>query len=293
VKLGLEIGGFGWDGGAAKLADTLAEFARTADDAGVDLLAAPDHVWQGPHMGGPEEPMLECFTTLATLAAHTTKCRLLSGVAAVHFRNPALLAKTVTTLDVLSRGRAMLGIGVGWDADEADGLGFAFPELADRFAMLEETLQICHRMWAGEHGDDQEFTGAHYRLGRALNLPQSTTRPRPPILVGGDGPRRTLRLVAKYGDACNVNAGPDVPAKLDTLRRHCDAENRDYAEITKTAILPFELTDDAASVDALLGELRELDNQGIDIAIGIVLGRHPVEVANLVADKVLPEVSSW
>lgn len=293
MEIGLEIGDFTWDGGPGGAAEVLADFARTADDGGVELLAVPDHLWQGPHQGGPEGAQLECFTTLATIAAHTSRCRLMPGVTAVHFRNPALLAKTITTIDVLSGGRAWLGIGVGWDESEAIGLGLPFPPLADRFAMLEETLQVCLRMWTGEHGDDSAYTGEHYRLGRALNLPQSLTRPHPPILIGGNGPRRTLKLVARYADACNLAPDGNLPAVLDTLRWHCEAEGRDFASITKTTMQPFELDGNSSSAEALLTDLRLQHEQGIDMAMGIVTGPRPVEVAEIVANKIVPEVRSW
>src|SRR3954467_65519 len=159
------------------MAETLVGIARTADDAGFDVIGAADHLWQGAHMGGPEQPELECFTTLAVVAAHTRHCRLVPLVAGVHFRQPALLAKTITTLDVLSGGRAMLGIGAGWYEEEARGLGIPYPPLAERFELLDDAVQFCLRMWSGERGDEQPFTGTHVRAERLLNSPQSLTRP--------------------------------------------------------------------------------------------------------------------
>ena len=221
MKLGVQVADYAWEGEPSKMAETLAAIARTADDAGFDVIGVADHLWQGAHLGGPEQPELECFTTLSVVAANTRHCRLVPLVAGVHFRHPALLAKMITTLDVLSGGRAMLGIGAGWYEEEARGLGFPFPPLGERFEMLEEAIQICLRMWQGGRGDERPFTGKHYQLERPLNVPQSLSRPHPPILIGGSGERKTLRLVARYADACNLYPTPDLPAKLDVLRRHC------------------------------------------------------------------------
>ncbi|GIH66869.1 LLM class F420-dependent oxidoreductase [Microbispora siamensis] len=291
MKIGLEIGEFAWEGGPAAMGRILADVASTADEAGVALIGVGDHLWQGPHAGGPEQPELECFTTLAFLAAHTRRCRLGPVVAGVHFRQPGLLAKTVTSLDVLSGGRAMLGIGVGWYEDEARGMGVPFPPLAERFGMLEETVQVCLRMWEGEQGDERPFDGAHYRLERPLNAPQSLSRPHPPIMIGGGGEKRTLRLVARYADACNLYPGPDLPAKLDVLRGHCEAEGRDYDAIEKTCILPLTLGPDGSGTDELLGALRGIAAAGVDTVIGILSGPDPRRQVDVVAGKVIPEAA--
>lgn len=290
MKIGIEIGEFSWKGGTAGMADTLSKIARYADDAGVALIGVGDHLWQGPHAGGPEEPELECFATLAFIASQTRQCQLGPVVAGVHFRAPALLAKTVTTLDVLSGGRAMLGLGVGWNEDEAVGMGIAYPSLAQRFSMLEETLQICHRLWDGDRGDERPFEGKHYTLGRALNSPQNLTRPHPPILIGGGGDK-TLRLVAKYGDMCNLYPGPDLGDKLDTLRGYCAEEGRDYQSIGKTCIFPFDIADGNGSVDELVGTLRGLAAAGVDTAIGILSGDDPARLVEIIGDKVVPAVA--
>lgn len=286
MRVGLELGEFVWAGGPAAMARTVAEIAITADDAGYDLIGVGDHVWQGPHAGGPEMPQLECFTTLGVIAAHTRRCRLAPVVAGVHFRAPALLAKTVTTLDVLSGGRAMLGVGAGWDADEAAGMGFEFPPLAARFTMLEEALQICRRIW---HGDERPFEGQHYQLARPFAEPKSLSRPHPPIMIGG-GARKTLRLVAKYGDACNLYPGPDLTVKLDLLRQFCAEEGRDYDAIEKTVIFPFAVAEDGSGAGELIDELHRLSSVGIDTAIGIVSGSDPVRQVSVVGDKVIPAV---
>src|SRR5437588_8652543 len=220
MKLGLQIPSLTWPGGPAEIGPTLTEIARTADSAGYDSIWVMDHFFQIRGVGAAEEPMLEAYTTLGVLAAHTQHARLGTLVTGVTYRYPGILAKIVTTLDVLSGGRAWLGIGAAWNEEEHVGLGVPFPPLAERFERLEEALRICLQMWSD---DDGPFEGKHYKLARTLNSPQALTRPHPPILIGGGGERKTLRLVARYADACNLFAGPDeLPHKLDVLRRHCE-----------------------------------------------------------------------
>ena len=291
MKLGIQIANFAWAGGPSAMGETLTAMARAADDLGFDVIGVADHLWQVPYMGGPEQPGLECFTTLATAAASTRRCRLLPLVAGVHFRQPALLAKMVTTLDVLSRGRAMLGIGAGWYEDEARGLGFPFPPLGERFEMVEEAIRICLGMWHGERGDGQPFAGKHFQLERALNVPQSLTRPHPPILVGGAGEQKTLRFVAQYGDACNLYPTPELPRKLEVLRRHCEEEGRDYDAIEKTCTIHFDVGDNGAKSDDQIAELRRLAGLGIQTAIGIVHGPRPIGTLEIVGTVVIPAVA--
>ena len=225
MKLGLQLNSFDWKGGPARFARTLADIARAAEEAGFDRIGVADHVWQHPIMGGPLADQPECYTTLTFLAANTERTMLMAMVTGVHFRHPAVLAKTVTTLDVLSGGRAWLGIGSGHYEEETRGLGIPFPPQKERFEMLEETVQICLRMWSGERGDERPFEGKYYRLERPLNLPQSLSRPHPPIMIAGDGEKKTLRLVARYADACSLRPRPEIPEKLDILRRLCEAES--------------------------------------------------------------------
>src|SRR5579859_2392816 len=240
MKLGFHLNDFDWTGGAARLGPTLAEIAHAGDEAGFDRIGVADHFWRSHYMGSVEGPELACYTTLGFLAASTRRAKLTAMVTAATYRSPGLLAKVVTTLDVLSSGRAWLGLGAGDYEAEARGLGLPFPPLNERFEMLEETLQICLRMWDGTHGDDQPYSGKHFQLERALNAPQSLTRPHPPIILGGGG-EKTLRLVARYADACNLPPGPNVPQKLDMLRRFCDEERRDYDAIEKTCPFAFDV----------------------------------------------------
>jgi alkanesulfonate monooxygenase len=240
MELGLHIANFTWTGGPVQLGPSLARIAKTAEDAGFTAISVMDHLWQIQIVGPPEDEMLEAYTTLGFLAAHTEQVRLHTLVTGVTYRSPGLLAKMVTTLDVLSGGRGVLGIGAAWNEAEANGLGLHFPSTAERFERLEETLQICRQMWSSS---DAPYEGTHYQLGRTLNSPTSISQPRPRIMVGGTGERKTLRLVAKYADACNIFPGPDVAHKLDVLRGHCETERRDYDSIEKTTAMPGDLTD--------------------------------------------------
>jgi F420-dependent oxidoreductase-like protein len=289
MKLVLHINNFSWPG--TRFGPTLAEIARTADACGFDRIGVADHVWQHPIMGGPEADELECYTTLAFLAANTERAGLMAMVSGVHFRHPGVLAKTVSTLDVLSGGRAALGIGAGHYEEEARGLGIPFPPLKERFEMLEETVQICLRMWSGERGDERPFEGAHYRLERLLNLPQSVSRPHPPILIAGDGEKKTLRLVARYADACSLRPSPEIPKKLDVLRRHCEAEGRDYEKIEKTCAFAFDVGERGEKVGDLLEGLRWLSGMGIETAIGAVPDVYRITPLEVIGRKVIPAVA--
>jgi F420-dependent oxidoreductase-like protein len=233
MELGCAISVFDIDGGTTAIADDLARTAAAADEGGVTWLSLMDHYFQIETTGLPvESPMLEGYTTLGYLAAHTSTVKLGLLVTGVTYRHPGLLAKIVTTLDVLSGGRAGLGLGVAWFEREHRALGVPFPPIGERFERLEETLRICAQMW--DPHDNGPFAGKYYQLAETLCSPQPIHRP--PVLIGGGGERKTLRLVAQYADACNLFATSpgDVAHKLDVLRRHCDAVGRDYDQIRKT-----------------------------------------------------------
>jgi len=234
MELGLHIADFTWNGGVPALGQTLARHARNAEAAGITRITVMDHFWQIRGVGPAEHEMLEAYTALGFLAAHTEKALLHTLVTGVIYREPGLLAKQISTLDVLSGGRAGLGIGAAWNAEESEGLGFAFPPTAERFERLEETIQICLQMWSDS---EAPFDGKHYHLGRTLNSPQSLQRPRPRVMIGGGGEKKTLRLVARYADACNITASPQASRKLDVLRQHCEAVGRDYGQIEKTTMI--------------------------------------------------------
>jgi F420-dependent oxidoreductase-like protein len=263
MKIGLHVIDYAFPGGAAAIGPGLIELAETAEEVGFDAFAVADHVWQNPHVGGPERDMLEAYTTLGFIAARTRRMRLLTVVSGNHFRHPGMLVKTVTTLDVLSGGRAWLGIGTGHDAAESAGLGIPMPPLKDRFEQLEETLKICKGMWNGERGSGEAFAGEHFHLERMLNMPQSLTRPHPPILIGGSGEKKTLRLVAQYGDACNLYPMPDMPHKLDVLRRHCEAAGRDEAEIEKTSVVVIPVREGTVDTAGMVEQIRNVERAGI------------------------------
>jgi F420-dependent oxidoreductase-like protein len=265
LKIGLHIANFTYPSGPAGLADDLTRVAVAAEDAGFARISVMDHVWQIGVLGPPENDMLEAYTTLGYLAARTSRVELLAWVTAVSYREPGMLAKLVSTLDVLSQGRAWLGIGAAWNGEEAAGLGLPFPGTAERFERLEETLQICLQMWSE---DESPYQGKHYQLGRTLNVPQPLRRP--PILIGGSGEKKTLRLVARYAQACNLFAGPDVERKLDILRAHCEAEGRDYDDIEKTVMVPLDAGENGEKIDGLLEQLRGLAALGVAEAHGWV-----------------------
>jgi F420-dependent oxidoreductase-like protein len=290
MELGLHVSDFTWPGGVPALTPTLVRMARDAEDAGFTRLSVMDHFWQIGHIGPPEHEMLEAYTALGFLAAHTNSITLNALVTGVTYREPGLLAKAMTTLDVLSGGRAMLGIGAAWNADESAGLGFAFPSTAERFERLEEALQIILQMWSDNDGP---FEGKHYRLGRTLNSPQPLSSPRPRIMIGGSGERKTLRLVAQYADACNLFGGPELAHKLDVLREHCANLGRDYETIEKTSITPFELGKNGEGADKMLDQLREMHDLGITVATGSLRGLNGPELVAAYGEHVVPEISTW
>jgi F420-dependent oxidoreductase-like protein len=269
MKLGLQIPSYTWPNGAAKLGTELAEVAHAADEAGFEYIAVMDHFFQIGAVGPVENDMLEAYTTLGYLAAHTERAKLLTVITGVIYRYPGVLAKAITTLDVLSGGRAILGIGAGWNEEESKALGIPFPSTSERFELLEDALRYVLKMWTD---DDGPFTGKHVEAGRLLNVPQALSKPHPPIMVGGGGEKKTLRFVAKYGQACNLFNGPDLERKLDVLKQHCENEGRDYAEITKTVYQALDTGENGEKTGELLDELRRLSSLGVDAAIGYFPG---------------------
>jgi F420-dependent oxidoreductase-like protein len=290
MELGVHVADFTWPDGPRTLGKDLARVAKAAEDCGFTKLSVMDHVWQIGVVGPPEHEMLEAYTALGYLAACTSRIELLAWVTAVVYREPGLLAKCVTTLDVLSGGRAWLGIGAAWNADEAHGLGLPFPPTAERFERLEEALQICLQMWSN---DDSPYPGKHYRLERTLNSPQPLSRPHPPILIGGGGERKTLRLVAQYAQACNLFAGPDLQHKLDVLRGHCEAVGRDYDDITKTVMMPLDPGPGGEHVDAILERLRELAGLGVTHVHGRVANVQAITPLELFGERVIPVAAGF
>jgi F420-dependent oxidoreductase-like protein len=292
MKIGLNIPDFTWPGGATKMGSTLAQIARTADQTGFESIWVMDHFWQIRMNGPAEHDMLEGYSALAFMAALTSRARLGTMVTGAVYRYPGVLAKTVTTLDVLSGGRAWLGIGAAWNEAESRGLGIPFPPIAERFERLEETLQICLAMWEGKRGSEKPVAGKHFQPQRPLNVPQSLSRPHPPILIGGGGEKKTLRMVAQYADACNLFPTPEVPHKLDVLRDHCKALGRNYDEIEKTAVFTFDVGENGEKVGQVIGGLRWLASMGIQTVIGNVPGIDRIKPLEIIGEKIIPAVAN-
>jgi len=289
VKLGLQIPFFTWPGGPPELGPRLAEIARTAEDAAFDSVWVMDHFFQIPGVGQAENEMLEGYSTLGYIAAHTSRLGLGTLCTGVTYRHPGILAKQVSTLDVLSGGRAWLGIGAAWFEREHLGLGVPFPPLKERFERLEEALQIIFQMWSDENGP---YEGRHYRLAETLNFPQPLRKPRPPVLIGGGGERKTLRLVARYGDACNIFGDVDTARrKFEVLRQHCDAEGRNYDEIEKTVYFLMNPGPDGAMAGQMVEQLGKYAEAGAQAAIGAVIGAERLEPIEVMGRDVIPQVA--
>jgi F420-dependent oxidoreductase-like protein len=294
VKVGLQISSFTWPGGDAAIADTLARVVRAADDAGFDSIWVMDHLFQIRSVGEIEEPMLEGMTALGYMAAYSKRARLGLMVGAVPYREPGLWIKATTTLDVLSGGRAWLGIGAAWNVEEARALGMPFPELPDRFRLLDDTLKMAHQAWRGER-DAGPFKGRVVDAGRVLVSPQQLSKPRIPILVGGGGERTTLRLVARYADACNVFGAPDMLLhKYDVLRRHCEAVGRDYDSIEKTNLATVSITPDGTrgslTPAALVDRLGKWADAGSHQTIFSIRGVNDISKIELIGSNVIPQI---
>jgi len=290
MRLGVHLIAFDFEGGAAAIAPTVAAFGAAAEEAGVDNVSVMDHYFQMEMMGSAALNMLEAYTTLGFLAAHTSRVDLQALVTGVTYRHPGLLAKIVATLDVLSGGRAALGIGAAWYEREHRGLGVPFPPVAERFERLEETLQIVRRMWGPDNGP---FEGKHYQLAETLCVPAPLRTP--PVMVGGQGERKSLRLVAKYADACNLFANPEsgpaaIEHKLAVLREHCEREGTDYDAIRKT-ILWSAAFDPASDGPAFVEEMKRFADVGVDEVHVMHLGNEPVAYVQDLGRSVVPALT--
>jgi F420-dependent oxidoreductase-like protein len=289
VKFGLQINNFTWPGGGPAIGPTLAEVTRTADDVGFDSIWVMDHFFQIRGGGPPEAPMLEGMTALGFMAAHSKRARIGLMVGGIHYRDPGLWIKAHTTLDVLSGGRAWFGIGAAWNEEESRGLGFPFPPLRDRFEMLEETLQIAQEMWSGGRGSEGRFEGKHFTATRLLNSPQAISRPRVPIMIGGGGEQKTLRLVAQYADATNQFGDPArLLHKFAVLREHCERLGRPYDEIERSTLQGVDVDrETAAETVDRFGALGEAGAQHI---IFSVRGVHDTSKLERLGADVLPQL---
>lgn len=301
MDLGIHVVSFKQPDGPDGIRPTLAKVAKAAEDGGCSSLSVMDHFFQLELHGlQATEPMLEGYTTLGYFAGLTSRIQLHLLVTGVTYRYPGVLAKTVTTLDVLSGGRAGLGIGAAWYEREHRGLGVPYPPLGERFELLEEALQIVKQMWSG---DDGPFEGQHYQLAETLNIPQVLQRPHPPIMIGGTGERKTLRLVAKYGDACNLFGGSSsdphpeartdaagIQHKLDVLRQHCENEGADYDRIEKT-ILYIGDSPSAKTAGSFVEEMATFADVGITRVMVMPIGDEPARLVEGLGTYVVPELS--
>ena len=291
MKIGLQVPSFTYPGGTPVIGSKLAEIARTVDDAGFTSLWVMDHFFQIRGVGTAEEPMLDSYGALNFMAAHTKKVLLGTMVTGVIYRYPGLLVKAVSTLDVLSGGRAYFGIGAAWNEEESRGLGVNFPPVKERFERLEEALQIALQMWSGK---EDAYNGRHYHLGRTLNSPQPLTKPHPPILIGGGGEKKTLRLVAKYANACNLFArlGPDaLRQKLQILREHCEKVGRSYDEIEKTALVSVNLGAGNMTAQQMIDKCGELSALGIQHVIVNMPNVFEIKPLEIIGRDVIPAVA--
>jgi F420-dependent oxidoreductase-like protein len=288
MKLAIHAANLTWPGGSKALGPTLAAVGKAADEGGVTTLTMMDHYFQMEQLGGPPEPMLEGYTSLGFLAGQTTTVELGLLVTGVTYRHPGLLAKIISTLDVLSGGRAMLGIGAAWYDREHTGLGVPFPPVPERFERLEEALQVCRQMWSD---DDGPFEGQHYQLAETVCVPRPIQPGGPRILIGGSGERKTLRLVARYADACNLfGTEPDqIAHKLEVLDRHCETEGRDPAQIQRTVIAGEDPLDD---VDGFLRRMEACAALGIDQVWVGPRADDPAGSVTELCERVLPRLAA-
>jgi F420-dependent oxidoreductase-like protein len=294
MRVGLQVNDFTWPTGQARLGEEFGATAERAEQAGFYSLWVMDHFYQIGSLGPAEHEMLEAYTTLGFAAGRTSRIKLGTMVTGITYRYPGILIKTVTTLDVLSGGRAYFGVGAAWNEEEHVGLGVPFPPLKERFEWLEDTLQIAHQMWSGA---DKPFDGKHTHLGRTLNSPQVIAKPHPPILIGGTGEQKTLRLVAQYGDACNLFArmGDDIlKHKLDVLRGHCEKLGRPYEEIEKTSLDSMRISRDGANGSLTpaqaIERIAHMASLGFDQAIISVRPVTDPAVFELLGAEIIPEV---
>jgi F420-dependent oxidoreductase-like protein len=289
MQIGLQIPSFTW-GEDAEIGPTLAKIAETADANGFHSLWLMDHFFQIPGVGDHRQPMLEAYTALGFVAGRTERIGLGTLVTGVTYRYPGILAKTVTTLDVLSGGRAWLGIGAAWNQHEHEGLGVPFPPVKERFQDLEDAIHIALQMWSDEDG---AFEGKRHHLAETVNQPQSLQRPRPRILIGGSGEKVTLRLVARYADACNLFGDAEtVRRRLGILREHCERESRDYDAIWKTAYYRLDAGREGVRVPQMLDEIAAMADAGAQGLIGGCRGVQYLEPLEIIGREVIPKVAS-
>jgi F420-dependent oxidoreductase-like protein len=292
MRIGIQFIWFNW-GAAETFAPTIKRIVQRADQVGVASVWTIDHFFQMEFAGVARDPMLETYSLLAFIAGVTERIEVGTLVTSVMYRHPGALIKTVSTLDVLSGGRAWLGIGAAWYEREARGLGLPFPPLKERFERLEETLQIAHRMWDRDAAVTP-YTGVHYQLAEPLDSPHPISTPHPRILIGGEGEKKTLRMVAQYGDACNFDGGLGIDGirhKLGVLRGHCDALQRPYDAIEKTVVYGAHKVEGGDTADGLIRYCESLAALGIQHVIFNSPQLHDLKLIDLLGEKVIPAVA--
>jgi F420-dependent oxidoreductase-like protein len=295
VKFGLQVPSFSYPGGTAEIAPTLERIVRTADDVGFDSIWVMDHLFQIRGVGPVDEPMLEGWTALGWIGAMTKRARIGLMVGGIPYRLPAIWVKAATTLDVLTGGRAWLGLGAAWNQQESEALGIPFPPLRVRFEELEDTLRIAHEMFEGEKGSQRAFNGRRFHPTRLLNSPQSISRPRVPIMIGGGGEQKTLRLVAQYGDATNVFGGPEgIHHKWEVLRRHCEEVGRPFDEIERSTLQGVNVSRDGSggteTPDQVIDRFGELGDAGAQHILFSVRDIWQTDKLELLGSTLLPQL---
>ena len=293
MKIGFQLNSYTWPGGANRIGEHLANMSSTADDAGFDSMWVFDHFFQIPRNGVPDEDVLEAYNVLGFLAGHTKKMRLGTMATGNTYRHPGMLIKTLTGLDVVSGGRAIVCIGAGWYEMEAKSLGLPFPPVSERFEMLEETLQLMKQMWSG---DRSPFQGKHYQLDEPICEPQPLSDPHPPIWVGGGGLKKTLKLAATYGDASNLVAHhglEDMAMRLEALKRHCDAIGRPYEDIEKTCIGTLHIGPNGMTVKEGIEFCRNIANLGITNGVFNMPNDHELRPVDIIGKEIIPEVAGF
>jgi F420-dependent oxidoreductase-like protein len=292
MRLGLQINDFKWPGGDAAIGLTFAEIVRRAEDAGFYSAWVMDHFYQIGFIGPEDDPMLEAYTALSYAAGVTSRIKLGAMVTGVTYRYPGVLVKQVTTLDVLSGGRAYFSIGAAWNERENHDMGAPFPPIAERFERLDETIQIALQMWSGEV---KPFDGKHYHLPEPICRPLPLSKPHPPILVGGGGEKKTLRLVARYADACNLFDYPELPRKLEVLKAHCESEGRAYNDIEKTVLINLNVNqhgeDTSEQLDYVVGRISDFAELGIDQVILAIPNVSDPRTLDIFGERIIPEMS--
>jgi F420-dependent oxidoreductase-like protein len=291
MKIGLQVPNFTWPGGVGAMAGKLADIAKAADDNDFYSLWVMDHFFQIVYVGPKEMDMLEGYTTLGYLAAVTSKVKLGTMVTGVNYRYPGVLIKSMSTLDVLSGGRAYFGIGAAWNEEESKALGLPFPPLGTRFEMLEEVLQITKQMWSEDNGP---YNGKHYQFGETLCVPQPISKPYPPILVAGGGEKKTLKLVAQYADACNLFGDAEmIKGKLDILKRHCDDVGRDFNDIEVTSLNTVEVGPGKMSAGEVVDLCKSLADVGVHHALFNMDNVQEISPLEIFGKEIIPAVAEF